>query len=160
MKKKKEKKVLKDNVNHSIAQNRRALYNYEIVEKKEAGIVLTGNEVKAIRQGKITIREAYAKFFKDQLYLVNAHISPYQPQQKNIKHSSPTRTRKLLLHKNEIARLYGKSQEKGLTLVPLSIYIKNNHIKVEIGVGRGKKKYDKREAIKKREDERKIRKFS
>jgi len=139
------------------ASNRKALFNYEIVEKKEAGIVLTGSEVKSIRKGRITITESYAKFMNDGLFLINAHISPYQSHQKNLKDPSPTRSRKLLLHQNELDRLLGKSQEKGLALVPLSVYLKNNKIKIEIGVGRGKKKHDKRESIKKRDDERRIR---
>lgn len=153
------KKKLSHQVGGVFAYNKKALYLYDIIEKKEAGIALTGNEVKAVKQGKISIRESYAKFFNHELYLLNTHIAPYQPQQKNQKHATPTRRRKLLLHRSELNRLYGKSKEKGLTLVPLSMYQKHNHIKVEIGLGKGRKKYDKREKEKKKEDSKSIKNY-
>jgi len=140
----------------SLARNKRATSNYEIIDKKEAGIVLTGGEVKSVRYGHVSIREAYARFIKDELYLVGAHIPPYQPNQKLLEKYVPTRMRKLLLHKSEINRLYGKSSERGLTLVPLEIYIKKNRVKILLGIGRGRKKYEKKEEIKKREDTRRL----
>jgi SsrA-binding protein len=139
-----------------IASNKRALMNYEILEKREAGVVLSGSEVKSIRKGSISIREAYARFLQDGLFLVNAHIAPYQPQQKLLQPYVPTRSRKLLLHQSEIKKLQSKTQEKGLTLLPLEVYIKNNRIKVLLGLGRGRKQYEKKDYIKEREDGRRL----
>jgi len=156
-KKRKEKKeTTKQSGIQSVSRNKRALFNYEITDKKEAGVVLTGAEVKSIRRGNVNIRESYAKFMKSELFLINAHISPYQPQHKSVEKYVPTRPRKLLLHKKELSLLHGKVQEKGLALLPLEIVIKNNKVKVLLGLGKGKKKYDKREVIKKRDLERNV----
>lgn len=132
-----------------IAQNKKAYFNYEIVEKYEAGIVLTGPEIKAIRAGKINISGAHAKVLqgsekKPEVFLINANI---QTQDK----TDATKTRKLLMHRSEISKLIGKTQQKNLTLIPLSVYIKRGKAKFELGLGRGKKLHDKRETIKKRD---------
>jgi SsrA-binding protein len=140
----------------SYATNDKARFDYEILDTYEAGLVLTGNEVKAIRNNKISIKGAYVKIFGNEAYLVGALISPYQAN--NVpKDYDPQKDRKLLLKKSELKYLIGKSQEKGLTLVPLKVFDTHGMLKLEIGVGRGKKKYDKRETIKKRETERIIR---
>lgn len=137
----------------SIAQNKKAYFNYEIVEKLEAGIVLRGSEIKAIRAGKVNLSGSHAKLLHGQnknqesnpeLFLINANIQTANAEDN-------TRTRKLLVHKKEINRLIGQTQQKGLTLIPLSIYIKKGLAKVELGLARGKKLYDKRETIKKRD---------
>ncbi len=136
------------------AENKKARFNYEILEEYEAGIMLTGPEVKSVRAGQISIKESFATTKQGELYLTNAHISPYKPALNT--DYNPTRSRKLLLKKSEIIKLIGKAQAEGNTLIPLKIYSKNNLIKVEIGLGKGKKRYDKRETIKKREQERDI----
>ncbi|MDF1536495.1 MAG: SsrA-binding protein SmpB [bacterium] len=135
-------------------ENRQARFNFEILEKIEAGISLAGTEVKAIREGKANIKEAYADIRDGEVYLVGAHISPYSHG--NITNHNPLRERKLLLKSTEIKRLQGKVMEKGLTLVPVRLYLKGRLIKLELGVGRGKKLLDKRDDIKKREQEREI----
>jgi SsrA-binding protein len=132
------------------AQNKKARFEYEILDTFEAGIVLSGQEVKSIRNGNISLKGAFVTFHKDEAMLTNAHISKYRFAGQ-VEGYNPERSRKLLLNNKEIAYLRGKSQEKGLTIVPLSVYNKGRHIKVEIGVGRGKKKYDKRETIKRRD---------
>ncbi|RJQ31687.1 MAG: SsrA-binding protein SmpB [Actinobacteria bacterium] len=141
-----------------VAKNRKAFHDYHIEEKIEAGIVLTGTEVKSVRQGNITIKDSYAGLDKEEVYLYNMHISPFKAG--DIRAYDPERTRKLLLHKGEIKRLIGKIQEKGLTLLPLSIYFSNRVAKVELGLAKGKKLYDKRKALAektaKREIEREI----
>lgn len=131
-------------------QNKKAKFDYEILDTFEAGIVLSGQEVKSIRNGNISLKGAFVTFHRDEAMLTNAHITKYRFAGQ-VDGYNPERTRKLLLKSKEIAYLRGKSQEKGLTIVPLSVYNKGRHIKVEIGVGRGKKKYDKRETIKRRE---------
>jgi SsrA-binding protein len=136
------------------AENKRGRFNYEILETYEAGIELLGAEVKSIRVGHISLNEAFATFRGKELMLTNAHISPYKPAGEN--NSEPTRPRRLLLKRTEIDKLAGKVQGEGLTLIPLKIYDKHGKIKVEIGLGKGKKKYDKREQIKKREQQREI----
>src|SRR4029453_10023467 len=118
-------------------------------ETFEAGIVLVGSEVKALREGKANLKDSYGRIEHDEVWLWNAHISPYGPASQ-FGHE-PTRSRKLLLHRSEIARLNGKVKERGLTLVPLRLYFKNGRAKVELGLARGKKQHDKREAIKERE---------
>lgn len=139
-----------------IAKNKKAYYDYEILETYEAGIVLAGHEVRSIKLGHISLRGSFVVIKNSEAHLLNAQISPYQP--KNIpKDYDPARSRKLLLHKYEIASLIGKSKTKSLTLLPLSVYTKKNKIKIAIGVARGKKKYEKREMIKKRDAEREIR---
>lgn len=141
----------------SIAINKRALFDYEILEKLEAGVVLTGAEVKSVKNGHISLKGAYVTFRNGEAYLLNAHISPYQKAGKILSYD-PTHTRKLLLNKNELKRLIGKLSEKGLTIVPLKVYTtRRGRIKVEIGLGRGKKQFEKRELIKKRETEKEIR---
>lgn len=138
-----------------LALNKRATYDYDILEKFEAGLVLKGHEVKSVKLGHVSLVGSYVVIKNGEAYLLNAHISPYQP--KNIPEDhEPTRSRKLLLHKKEIAYLTGKSQQKGLTLVPIQIYTKKDKIKLEFGIGRGRKKIDKRELIKKREVQREI----
>lgn len=138
-----------------IVENRKAYHDYEILDTYEAGIVLKGSEVKSIKQGRVSIKEAYAEVRNGEIYIVGMHVTPYEKDK--ISHLDPVRPRKLLLHKYEIKRLIGKTQEKGLTLIPLKIYLKNNLIKVLLGLARGKKKYEKREEIKKRILEREIR---
>ena len=138
----------------TLVQNRQARFNYEILEKVEAGIALAGTEVKSIREGKANIKEAYADIRSGEAWLIGAHISPYSHG--NITNHEPLRERKLLLNAVEIHRLQGKVMEKGLTLVPLRLYLKGRLIKLELGVGRGKKLVDKREDIKKRDQEREI----
>jgi len=136
------------------AENRKARFNYQILEEYEAGVVLSGAEVKSIRQGHISLKEAFATVRAGEIWLTNAHISPYKPAR--LEGYEPTRSRKLLLRQGEIVKLIGKNQEQGLTLVPLRVYDKNGKIKIEIGLGKGKKKYDKRETIKKRDQEQEI----
>ncbi|HEY8475998.1 MAG TPA: SsrA-binding protein SmpB [Chloroflexota bacterium] len=136
------------------ATNRKAAYDYHILETWEAGVALTGTEVKSVRNGRVNLREAFAKLIAGEVWLLNAHISPYA--QGNRFNHDPTRARKLLLHKGEIARLIGKLKEGGVTLVPLSIYDRRGHIKVQLALARGKRKYDKREDIARREAQREI----
>jgi len=137
-----------------VSTNKKARFNYEIIEKIEAGIVLKGTEVKSIRNRNVSIGESYAQIKDDEVFLHNLHISPYE--QGNRENHDPIRVRKLLLHKREIKKLVAKTQQKGLSLVPLSIYLRKGKIKVELGIGRGKRLVDKREAIKKRTIEREI----
>lgn len=134
------------------AKNKKARFDYEILETIEAGLVLTGPEVKSIRTGNIKLTGGFITTHNNEAYLTNAHISKYKYS--NIKNYDPERSRKLLLSTKEINYLRGKSQERGLTIVPLSVYTKGRHIKIEIGVARGKKKYDKRRVIKEREQKR------
>ena len=139
-----------------VQRNKKAFFDYEIVESMEAGLVLTGSEVKSIRDGKVSIREAYARVRNEEAWVVGMDISIY-PQAGPYHNHEPRRTRKLLLHKREIRRLIGKTREKGLTLVPLSLYFKDGLAKLEIGLARGKAKYDKRRAIQDREAKRDLR---
>ena len=138
----------------TLVENRQARFNYEILEKIEAGISLAGTEVKSIREGKAIIKEAYADIRDGEVFLVGAHISPYSHG--NITNHEPLRERKLLLKSTEIRRLQGKVMEKGLTLVPIRLYLKGRLIKLELGVGRGKKLVDKREDIKRRDQDREV----
>ena len=138
-----------------ISDNRQARYQYEILDTYEAGIQLVGTEVKSIRMGKVNLRDGYAYIRDGEAWLSNVHISPYQISGKYFNHE-PRRERKLLLHKKEINRLIGLLQEKGLTLVPLKMYFKGDWVKVLLGVGKGKKLHDKRETIKRREDQREM----
>ncbi len=137
-----------------VSTNKKARFNYEIIEKVEAGIVLKGTEVKSIRNRNVSIGESYAQIKDDEVFLHNLHISPYE--QGNRENHDPIRVRKLLLHKHEIKKLVAKTQQKGLSLVPLSIYLRKGKIKVELGIGRGKRLVDKRESIKKKTIEREI----
>ncbi len=136
------------------AQNRKALHDFDIEETYEAGIVLTGPEVKSIRQGRANLKESYARIRNGEVFLIGAHVSPYA----NATHREqlPTRDRKLLLHRREIARLVGKSQEEGKTLIPLRLYANDGNIKLEIAVASRKKQYDKRREIARRTAEREM----
>jgi SsrA-binding protein len=137
-----------------VAQNRKAFHDYSIEETMEAGIMLTGTEVKSLRDGKANLKDSYVIIKDSGAFLLNCHISPYTHG--NIMNHEPLRTRKLLLHKKEIGRLQGKAAQKGYSLLPLKIYFKGSHAKVEVGLARGKKQYEKREAIKEREADREI----
>lgn len=138
-----------------VQKNRKAFFNYEIVDRVEAGLVLTGSEVKSIRAGQVSIQESYAKVRKGEVWVVNMEVAAY----KNAGpfNHEPKRSRKLLLKRGEINRLIGKTAERGLTLIPLSLYFKNGYAKMEIGLARGKRQYDKREAIKSRDVARDLR---
>jgi len=137
-----------------IATNRRARFEYEILDRFEAGIVLRGPEVKSLREGKANLSDAYAVVRRGEVYLVSAHISPYT--QASRENSEPRRERKLLLHRAEIARLDSRVRERGFTLVPLQLYWKEGRAKVEIGLARGKRVHDKRESIRRREADREL----
>ena len=137
-----------------ICVNRRARHDYFIEETYEAGLVLQGSEVKSLRDGKANLQDSYARIDKGEVFLVNAHISPYFAA--NRFNHDPTRKRKLLLHGQQIRRLTGKVKERGLTLIPLRLYFKNGRAKVELGLARGKKMYDKRETLRKRAAEREV----
>jgi SsrA-binding protein len=141
-------------VDQTVAGNRRVYHDYFIDETMEAGLVLTGTEVKSVRAGRVNLREAYARIEKGEAWLWNAHISPYDHG--NRFNHEPQRTRKLLLHRTEIARLNTTMKKKGYTLVPVRIYFKRNHAKVELGLARGKKLYDKRDSIAERDSKRDI----
>lgn len=138
-----------------LATNPKVKFDYHILETYEAGLVLFGHETKAVKKGKMSLKGAYVVINNEEAWLLNAKISPYQPKNTPDDYD-PERSRKLLLHKKELKSLIGKAKEKGLTLMPLRVYTKHGRIKLEFGLVRGKKKFDKREAIKKREAERKI----
>jgi SsrA-binding protein len=133
----------------SVATNKKAFHEYFILEKIEAGICLFGTEVKAIREGRLNLKDSYALVQAGEMFLFNCHISPYSHG--NRENHDPTRSRKLLLHEREILKLIGKTQEKGLTLVPLRVYLKRGRVKIELGVARGKKLIDKRETERRKE---------
>ena len=135
----------------NIAKNPVARHNYIITDTLEAGIVLTGTEIKSIRNGKVNLKDSYAGIKNGEAYIYSMHISPYE--QGNIFNKDPLRDRKLLLNKREIFRLSGLINQKGYTLVPISLYFKNNIVKLELGIGKGKKLYDKREDLKKKDSE-------
>lgn len=138
-----------------VATNRKASFNYHLLDKVEAGLVLTGSEVKSLRQGGANISEAYAVIKDGEAWLLNAHISPYELA--HVSPHEPKRTRKLLLKKHEINKLIGKLNQRGLTLVPTRLYFsKDGYAKIELALAKGKKRYDKREAIKEREMRREI----
>lgn len=137
-----------------ICVNRQARHNYFIDETYEAGLVLVGSEVKSLRDGKANLVDSYAQIRKGEAFLLNAHISPYDASSQF--NHEPTRQRKLLLHQKEIERLTGKTKERGLTLIPLKIYFKNGRAKVELGLARGKKLYDKRETLKRKMAQREV----
>ncbi len=138
-----------------ITDNRKARFLYDILETYEAGIQLTGTEVKSIREGKINLQDGYALIRNGEAWLINAHISPYTSSSQYFNHD-PRRTRKLLLHRQEIRKLIGKVEQQGLTLVPLKMYLKRGLVKVSIGLAKGKKLHDKREDLKRRQDQRDI----
>lgn len=138
-----------------VSDNRQARYLYEILETYEAGIQLTGTEVKSIREGKVNLQDGYALVRNGEAWLINLHISPYSGSGQYFNHE-PRRTRKLLLHRQEIRKLIGKVEQQGLTLVPLRMYLKRGLVKVSIALGKGKKLHDKREDMKRRQDQRDI----
>jgi SsrA-binding protein len=137
-----------------ITVNRRAFHEYHFDDRVEAGLVLVGSEVKSLRDGRVNLKDAYARFLGDELFLIGVHISPYGPSSQ-FGHE-PERNRKLLLHRREIDKLRGKLKERGLTLVPLRLYWVKGRAKAELGLGRGKKLHDKREAIRERTERREI----
>ena len=135
--------------NRTIAVNRQAHFNYEILDRYEAGLALTGTEIKSVRAGRVDLREAYARPQQGELWLLNAHIAQYDAG--SIYNHDPRRPRKLLLHREEIRKLSDETAQKGLTLIALRLYIKNHVAKLELGLARGKRQYDKRRAIRDRE---------
>ena len=138
-----------------IAKNPTAFHNYTIDDKLEAGIVLSGTEIKSIKNGKANLKDSYAIIKNREVYIVGMHISPYE--QGNIFNKNPLRDRKLLLNKREINKLIGLTKQKGYSLIPINMYFKGNLVKIELGIGKGKKLYDKREDIAKKDAERRIR---
>lgn len=138
------------------AQNRKARYDYAIEETYEAGIVLQGTEIKSIRKGSVNLKDSFARVKDGEIFLHNMHISPYE--QGNRYNHDPTRSRKLLMHKKEIAKLFGATKQTGYSLIPLKVYIKGGRAKVLIGLGKGKRKYDKRETLKRKTAQREIEK--
>lgn len=145
------KDKVKDNV---VAQNKKAYYDYEITETFEAGIVLTGTEIKSVRQARINIRDGFARVRNGEVWLSNVYISPFD--EGNIWNVDPTRSRKLLLHKKQIAKIEAEISQAGMSFVPLRVYIKDGFAKVLMGLAKGKKNYDKRETIKRKEQNRDI----
>ena len=137
-----------------VAVNRRAYHDYFIDEKYEAGVMLTGTEIKSVRSGRANLRDGFVRIDSNEAWLENVHISPYA--QGNVMNQEPVRPRKLLLHRKEISSLIGKVKQKGYTLIPLRVYIARNRAKVEIGLARGKRQYDKRESIAARDAKREI----
>jgi SsrA-binding protein len=138
-----------------VAENRKAGHDYHILETYEAGLVLVGTEVKAIREGRVNLRDSFARVEDGQVFVFNVHISPYS--HRGYAQHEPLRRRKLLLHRSEIRKLIGKTVEKGMTLVPLRMYFKDGRVKLAIGLAKGKKDYDRRETIKRRETDRETR---
>lgn len=132
-----------------VAQNKKANHDFFIEETIEAGIVLQGTEIKSIRNGRVNMKDSFARVSNGEMFLHNLHISPYE--QGNIHNHEPTRMRKLLLHKKQIAKLIGETQQAGYSLVPIKMYLKDGYAKVLIGLGKGKKKYDKREDLKRKQ---------
>jgi SsrA-binding protein len=139
---------------HTVAVNRRARHDYAIEDTLEAGLVLTGTEIKSIRAGRANLAEAYARIERGEAWLIGAHIAPYEQGNRN--NHEPTRTRKLLLHRDQISELVGKTQAKGYTLVPLRLYIRDGLAKLEVGIARGKKAHDKRRTIAERDMRREL----
>ncbi|HYA43259.1 MAG TPA: SsrA-binding protein SmpB [Syntrophobacteraceae bacterium] len=137
-----------------VSQNRKAFHDFEIGERFEAGIVLLGTEVKSLREGRANLKDSYARVKRNEVFLFGLHISPYSHA--SFENHDPERTRKLLLHKSEIKRLLGKTQERGFSLVPLKLYFREGKAKVEIALARGKKEYDKRESLKRKEEAREL----
>jgi SsrA-binding protein len=148
---KSERELAQDN----IAENRKAFHDYHLLESFEAGLVLLGTEVKAIREGRVNLRDSFARLENGEVFLYNVNISPYS--HRGYADHEPLRRRKLLLHREEIRKLIGKTVERGMTLVPTRLYFKNGRVKVSVSLARGKKEYDKRETIKRRETDRETR---
>jgi len=138
----------------TVATNRKARHDYHIEESFEAGIVLTGSEIKSVRAGRVNLRDSYAIVRDGELWLINAHIAPYSPASRQ--NHEPRRNRKLLMHRRQIDRLAGQVRERGYTLIPLRLYLRNGKAKVELALARGKRKYDKRRVIAEREAGRQI----
>jgi SsrA-binding protein len=137
-----------------ICQNRKAYHDYEIVETLEAGMVLLGTEVKSLRDGRANLKDSYAKVKKGEVFLYGLHISPYSHA--SYDNHDPERVRKLLLHAYEIKKLFGKTQEKGFSLIPLKLYFKGGRVKVQLALAQGKRSYDKRQSLKKKEERREL----
>jgi SsrA-binding protein len=148
-------KTEREKAQSSIAENRKAFHDFHLLETFEAGLVLLGTEVKAIREGRVNLRDSFARVEEGEVFLYNVHISPYS--HRGYADHEPLRRRKLLLHRDEIRKLIGKTVEKGMTLVPIRLYFKNGRVKVAVSLAKGKKDYDKRETIKRRETERETR---
>jgi len=150
-----QKKTERELAQANIAENRKAHHDYHLLETMEAGVALLGTEVKAIREGRVNLRDSFARVEDGEVYLCNVHISPYS--HRGYADHEPLRQRKLLLHRDEIRRLVGKTVEKGMTLVPVRMYFKHGRVKVALALAKGKKDYDKRETIKRREVDRETR---
>src|SRR3989442_4974090 len=148
-------KTEREKAQKDIAENRKAYHDFDLLESFEAGLVLLGTEVKAIREGRVNLRDSFARVEDGEVYLCNVNISPYS--HRGYADHEPLRQRKLLLHRGEIRKLIGKTVEKGMTLVPTRMYFKNGRIKVAVSLAQGKKEYDKRETIKRRETDRETR---
>ncbi len=148
-------KTAREQAQTTLADNRKAHHDYHLLETFEAGVVLLGTEVKAIREGRVNLRDSYARVEDGELFIYNVHISPYS--HRGYADHDPLRRRKLLLHRDEIRKLIGKTVEKGMTLVPVRMYLKNGRVKVAVSLAKGKKEYDKRETIKRREADRESR---
>ena len=148
-------KTEREKAQSSIAENRKASHDFHLLETFEAGLVLLGTEVKAIREGRVNLRDSYARVEDGEVFLYNVHISPYS--HRGYADHEPLRKRKLLLHRSEIKKLIGKTVEKGMTLVPTRLYFKDGRVKVAVSIAKGKKDYDKRETIRRREVDRETR---
>ncbi len=148
-------KTEREKAQTNIAENRKAFHDYHLLETFEAGIVLLGTEVKAIREGRVNLRDSFARVEDGEVFLYNVNISPYS--HRGYADHEPLRRRKLLLHRDEIRKLIGKTVEKGMTLVPVRLYYKNGRVKVAVSLAKGKKEFDKRETIKRRETDRETR---
>jgi SsrA-binding protein len=148
-------KTEREKAQSSVAENRKAFHDFHLIETFEAGLVLLGTEVKAIREGRVNLRDSFARVEDGEVFLYNVHISPYS--HRGYADHEPLRRRKLLLHRSEIRKLIGKTVEKGMTLVPIRMYFKDGRVKIAVSVAKGKKDYDKRETIKKRETDRETR---
>jgi SsrA-binding protein len=148
-------KTEREKAQSSIAENRKAFHDFHLMETFEAGLVLLGTEVKAIREGRVNLRDSFARVEAGEVFLYNVHISPYS--HRGYADHEPLRRRKLLLHRDEIRKLIGKTVEKGMTLVPVRLYFKDGRVKVQVSLAKGKKDYDKRETIKRREVDRETR---
>ncbi len=148
-------KTEREKAQSSIAENRKAFHDFHLMETFEAGLVLLGTEVKAIREGRVNLRDSFARVEDGEVFLYNVNISPYS--HRGYADHEPLRRRKLLLHRSEIKKLIGKTVEKGMTLVPVRLYFKNGRVKVAVSLAKGKKDYDKRETIKRREADRETR---
>jgi SsrA-binding protein len=148
-------KTEREKAQTSIAENRKAFHDFHLLESFEAGLVLLGTEVKAIREGRVNLRDSFARVEDGEVFLYNVHISPYS--HRGYADHEPLRRRKLLLHRSEIRKLIGKTVEKGMTLVPIRMYFKDGRVKIAVSIAKGKKDYDKRETIKNRETDRETR---